>query len=483
MGIRNQHTILFALAVICIASRIPQLMTDKLLLDGDECVVAIMAKHIFTGKEFPLFFYGQTYGFSLVECLFIIPFYGVLGISALSVKLGMLLLWTTGVLMLYKAFLRICKSHQWLPLLFALILVLSPAWAVWSMKARGGYLTSFALSSVVLYLLFNEKKKDSLFLWVGILCYFVYESQPIWLPGLIPFVAFFLSRQKSKKAVLFFGAPVGVLSVVFHFYKQRLHQFGVIPIHKPGSDLVNVIARIPSFLYYSLHGNYYFGDVQQPNFFCALFAILFTIIVFSLFFLAVRNLITKGNGNLLFNLSVLSVFVTLAYTIYAVTYQPRYLLPVTGYTLVALLLLFNTTAVRSNVVYGFGSLFIVSGIVALITFGDFAFSPVRERSLHYVLNYLEDNGVHYAYCTNNMFTWQTIFYSNEQVICRESQLPGRYPQYLHAVDSAFYTGNKAAYIVPPQGYSEIQFSNVTNIEGYSILINPPKEVIARYFLR
>ena len=49
---------LVALAAISAVSRLPQLRTPNLLVDGDECILGLMAKHVAHGKEFPVFFWG-----------------------------------------------------------------------------------------------------------------------------------------------------------------------------------------------------------------------------------------------------------------------------------------------------------------------------------------------------------------------------------------------------------------------------------------
>ena len=477
----KQYKILILLAVICIVSRLPQLLGPTLMLDGDECVVAVMAKHILTGKDFSLFFYGQAYGFSFIECLFIIPFYWVFGITTIAVKLGMLSLWTIGVLFLYQAFMLISKGNKWLPLLFTLVLICSPAWAVWSMKARGGYLTSFTLTSLLLYLLFLDRKNNISWLWSGVLCFFIYQSQPLWLPGLVPFIAYFLFKDRKAAPALLFLLPVLALFILTYCYKQRLSNFGIVRSDYTTDDLLQRITRIPSFLYSSFHGKYFFGEIQNPDLFSASFAILFSIIVFSLPLIAVYNIVIGKKGTRLFNISVISIPVTLAYTVLAIGFQARYLLPVTAYTLVSLLLLLNTVTISWKTLYAAASLFIVTGCIALCTRYNFAFSPLRERSLRNVLGQLTENGVHYAYCNDNMFTWQVIFYSNEQVLCHEQKPPGRYREYVRTVDSAFYAGARTAYISPPIPLPKIDFPDTPAIDGYTVIINPPKDIIAKNF--
>ena len=49
-----------ALIAIGVVSRLPQLLSPNLLLDGDECILGLMAKHVAEGREFPSSFMGST---------------------------------------------------------------------------------------------------------------------------------------------------------------------------------------------------------------------------------------------------------------------------------------------------------------------------------------------------------------------------------------------------------------------------------------
>src|SRR6476661_7278135 len=86
----SRSGIIFIIIAACFLSRLPLLLDPELILDGDECIVAMMAKAAYTGKGFPMFFYGQNYGFAFIEILSILPFYMLLGVGTYAVKLAML---------------------------------------------------------------------------------------------------------------------------------------------------------------------------------------------------------------------------------------------------------------------------------------------------------------------------------------------------------------------------------------------------------
>ena len=133
------------LVAASVISRLPQLLSPHLLLDGDECVLGLMARHVAQGNEFPIFLYGQHYGLSTVEAAVgALAFLGF-GAGAVPLKLAMLAVWTTGIAFLFLALSRLLGAGRsfWI----TLVLVLTPAWANGSMNAWGGYVTSFTATA------------------------------------------------------------------------------------------------------------------------------------------------------------------------------------------------------------------------------------------------------------------------------------------------------------------------------------------------
>ena len=213
---------LVALAAISVVSRLPQLRSPNLLVDGDESVLGLMAKHVAQGKEFPIFFYGQHYGLSSVEAAAGAAAFVIFGTGALPLKLAMLALWTLGVLFLFLAQSKLLGAARsfWITAVF----VLNPAWAVWSMKARGGYLTAFTATAALLWLLVQDRERRTqdrerqmIVRWLvaGALTSVIYLAQPLWLPGVLPILAVVLisGRRLSSGAAYLFVTAAAVLVV------------------------------------------------------------------------------------------------------------------------------------------------------------------------------------------------------------------------------------------------------------------------------
>lgn len=463
--------------ILCILSRLPQLLSENLVLDGDECVVAIMAKHIYAGKDFPLFFYGQQYGFSLVEALMIVPFYAVMGVKAIAVKCAMLLLWSLGVVFLYKALLQLNKGRAYIPLVLIALLVLGPAWAVWSMKARGGYLTAFTLSSLLLYLL-TKKENISRNTWVtaGLLLVLVYESMLLWLPGMLLISVYYLYRQKSVAKTLSFALLAALLLIAFHFYRKTLPDFHHPDATAPMAEWLKNVWRVPQYMYTSFQGNYFFFDVYPPNFFQSAFAAGFCALVLMA---VIGGIICLRKAPFL-GVITLAILIALGTTILSPRMHYRYLLPITGYTILALQLILNEVRFRKAYSLIAGA-FIVSGIVSVITFKDFNFTVVKEKSFMKAIRYMERQGIYYTYCHDQYLVWQLIFYSNEKIISREMPKGARYPAYHDEIDAALNSGKKTALIGFKDDYFGLDVQDPVFIDYIYVKENFPKAELDKNF--
>ncbi len=176
----------FLLVFVCvIIARLPYLLSEHLYFDGDEALLGIMGRDFITFKQLPVYFYGQRYGFSLIEAMSAGIFISILGSTGVSLKLGGMLLFSVGVWRL----IRVVRSTEPAIAIYALtllVLVLLPPWTIWGTKLRGGYLTAFVACSF----LFEQivvHKDWKLKNWVtsSILSVLIIISQPFFI---IPFL-------------------------------------------------------------------------------------------------------------------------------------------------------------------------------------------------------------------------------------------------------------------------------------------------------
>jgi hypothetical protein len=449
------------------------------MLDGDECVVAIMAKHFYEGRELPLYFYGQSYGFSFIEVLFIQPFYFVFGITDISVKLAMLLMWTIGVLFFYKTLLLFEMKNSLIPICIVLILIFAPTWAVWSMKARGGYLTSFLFTFIVTSLIFNERlnKKKRIWIITGILLLLIFESQPLWLPGLLPLLIYKLYTSKKK---IFAGLLIGSMLITEIFLlimKKNL----VDVWHPKFFDYVNIIhalVDLPRRIYINLTGSYYLAWDINLNFITNFWAYCFTIIVLSasviIFF------VRKRIPVLLMTTFVLSVLGSLSYILFIGDNAPRYALPFLGYFLFLFSLIINALNFKPLLI-ALTIFFVIIGGISIYTFKDFRYKAHTKDNVIHLIERLESKGLNHVFCGNGLLQWQLLFYSNERIIARFSTYGERYRPHLTAVNKAFISDRRKVAVtgtLPERSKSWKEFINVDN--QFYINENPTDILLSNY---
>ena len=469
------------LVLLILLSRMPQLTSDLLLLDGDESIVGLMAKHLYEGKELPLYFYGQSYGFSFIEVLAIVPFYFLFDVSDVSVKLAMLFLWTLGVIFFYKALKRINPRGSLAPFLLTLVFVFAPAWAVWSMKARGGYITSFFLSSLLTYIVFDERKGAACYAVLGILLVVIYESQPLWLPGLLPILWYGLYRRGSNGWLVFYLLGGIVLaSLMFYLLKKDLPNVWSPEGIGLTSNFLDKVKEIPWHVFIHMTGSHEYFDWIDVGFATSTLAVLYTgLILLGVLFSA--YLLVKRSDTLLLRASASSVMFSLAYLLFCHRIAPRYLLPITGFSF----LMFSEIINKIKNTHGLGVFclaLIAFGVVSLNTFGNFEPKWQSGQHIKQLAEYFDKNNIHFVFSRWGFLQWQVMFYSKEKIIARSVPRVDRYPTYISKVDHAFGSGSDTAvldfsYHVP---LAMADRKRLVANNTYLVHLNPSKAELVGY---
>lgn len=467
----------YAISIIVIlvfVTRIPQLINKDLILDGDECIVGLMGKHMYEGKEIPVYFYGQAYGFSLIETGFAAAGYALGGISDVSLKLSMLCLWLIGVIFFYYT-LRAINDTGSTAFIITVLLVLCPAWAEWSMKARGGYITSFVLSSVVTWLLFNKRHKNRVasYLITGLLLFVIYKSQPLWLVGLCPLVIYGLVTDGKRIGVLYLAGGVVVAILLFYLPDKQASGFWN-PHVFDFSFSKDKLAGVPVFILTHLAGAYNYPGAWTP---ALIFAWLFIITIIFLIGVSIYRLIKTPRHYTLFIVSCLSVLLTLSYSL--ILNELRYMLPLSGFVFMAMgalkwqrYKLLQATAV---------AVFIITGCLTLYKYRYFRINMTPKKDLLASIDYLKQHGVKYVFCTGSLLQWQLMFYSNESIIARFVSPADRYPQYVERVNKALTTERNKTSIY---GFSietlNLNTDSVTFLSDKYFVVPAPDSALLEY---
>ncbi|MDQ2830000.1 MAG: glycosyltransferase family 39 protein [Chloroflexota bacterium] len=138
-------TLLLALVV-----RVALIVRAPGVLDGDEALVGIQAESIAAGaaRPLPVYFYGQHY-MGALEAYLAAGVFRLVGPSVVALRLVPLAFALLLVLLTYELARRVVGRQA--ALVAALLAALAPLYpAVWSLKARGGYVETLVFGSALL---------------------------------------------------------------------------------------------------------------------------------------------------------------------------------------------------------------------------------------------------------------------------------------------------------------------------------------------
>ncbi len=209
VSLRKQIVTLFILLSGALALFGAVLLTSQKYADGDEAVVGIMAKHILTKGERPLFFYGQVYGGggAIEAYLTTIPF-AIFGVSTIALKSVALCFWLVTIALCYLFCLR---YYNYLTAIFSsIVLITATALIEWHLKMRGGYAATPMFFMIILmcfsHLVDKGYQRGWQFLLLGLFCGAAYYNLELIFPFLFTLLLFSLFwRQlfwKWKPALL-----------------------------------------------------------------------------------------------------------------------------------------------------------------------------------------------------------------------------------------------------------------------------------------
>lgn len=474
----------FIVALLCLLSRLPQLVSPDLYCDGDECVVALMAEKMYEGKEISFYFWGQRYGFTLFECLSILPYYCVFGYKIIAVKLGILSLWTTGTVLLFKTVLRLINNRLFPALLLITGFILFPAWMVQSMKAWGGAVTAYVLSNLILYLLFCKAYYHKWWFHVllGFLCCLLFESQRLWLVGVLPLWVYMLYIHKQLNRIALTGLIGFVTVALLWSYKQSIPESYRLPIDIPDMDMLQHRLRcFPFYLYRSLHDNYFFSTYQEPNFFNAVTATIGCIFFWGILVYTILYATTRREDKWMVLASGAFVPAVILYSAFTRFPEGRYLLPVSGYITIALAIVFSKlkpSKVYMTAIYTY----LLMACISTVCYFSFADVSANHRAdVYAMINYLNKKQIKYVYSEDCMLPYELMFYSDNRIFARMPYQPARYQPASDSVDNALKQQHNVAVVRHNSERESLQNKGTKKFNDFCVSENMPQPVIAKVF--
>lgn len=472
-------------------TRLMFLDSNVFFFDGDEAILGVMALDLLNGDP-AFYFYGQAYGFSFIEVLMISLGIKAFGINMLAIKIPMLVLWLSTIMLIGLTIRKITQHNLLLILLSIAVIVLSPTWLVWSMKARGGYLTSFFCSSLIVYAIVHFKCRLKLLQWFfcgGILT-IMWEAQPLFVLPTIPIVLYGVYKSCNSKLINFLKSSasiltgVGIVSAILFYIKHGVEQVWNTP--KPSIlSRLSKISELPDVLINNLGGNYFLSSTYTENNEVYSKVFLFGFILFSIIILYNSFKFRKVDLKLVFLISsFLSLFGFL------VKSEPRYLLPFFSFALLA---------VVSAGVYPKNNLFLVKniflvlmillGINSLPVFKEFSFVNMKINKVDKVSNdlkimenlitLLKKENIKYVYSTNEFLQYQLNYLTNNEIITIGRTDRCRTPWNVEKIQNA-YNDNKGKFAVI--GYNfRYAYSGKIPVLGDKIfyVLRPSQQVLSQ----
>ena len=487
--LKSHHSInidwfgILGIVALCLLSRLPLLMSPYFMPNGDECVLGLMAKHMAEGREFPFYFWGQHYGFSLIEAGAVSLAIKCFGIGVFSLKVPMLFLWTLGCIFFYVAL------GQWTTKIYSFwitcLLILSPAWSGWSMQARGGYITAFLLSTIIIFLIGRngQSLKRSSCLYIGILSGFIFFSQPIYLLGVLPLLIFTIFRKRMNISIFicitgFIG--IFILGKVASHFQSNTDYWE--PILYRSYNFGAFFSSVKDILFKALNqdaGSYWAAvTISKAWSVIFLIALLFTVL----------GLITKKTMFFLAPFLIGPVLI-LGYSFLFNCGGPnRYLLSLSVFLILWVGIL-NFVLMNKNMFFKALWGLVVSVLIILGIFATWNYKKSAKsneisdvQKISNVIQFLKASGVKYVFSCDGQQQWQIMFFSNEEIISSWSFCPDRHPAYCQAVTQAFLNGQKVALVglISQQIFNRIATTKSRQavfVGPYFVYMSPSKELM------
>ncbi|MBN8549813.1 MAG: hypothetical protein J0M12_10910 [Deltaproteobacteria bacterium] len=170
-SLRADAPFLISVLLIALVLRLDFLIANNFVIDADEAIVGLMAKHISEFKELPTFYYGQNYMGSLEPILTSIVFF-FFGISSAALKAVPLFFSLVLILLIYQVGLEL--GNRGVARIAALLTALPPQLLViWSSMARGGFVEVVCIGTLAIILTLRwihaAAPRPSQTAWIGAL--------------------------------------------------------------------------------------------------------------------------------------------------------------------------------------------------------------------------------------------------------------------------------------------------------------------------
>lgn len=474
-GVKRKYLLLILL--LALALRLGLLFSGQRYVDGDDAVVGMMAKHILTRGERPLFYYGQPYGGGhAIEAYLASLLYLLFGFSSITLKL-VPLIFSLGIITLTYLLLEHFFNER-VAILSGLLLAVSSPFIKSSLKVNGYIETIFfCLLSLFLFfsIYFENKREYSRIVLFGFVSGLAYYSFDFALFYLLTYLLFFFVRDKRcffKKSFLVFLFPflLGISPLIWVNLKTSSSPIRYL-IHNPSlfygrpMGIATIFRFLPNLRGFFVRDLPAFLGPEAVHLFVKKIPLpswLHYFVFFSsLVFLIVRA--KKSLKNLFFGLlpgrrfspdSKREIWIICYFFIFIILYSfspfaggcPRFLLPCYPFISISIAFLLDWLWEKRRIQRAISILLLVLLLsiglrydISLAKSDEVIDGKIRTsgKLASQVVKFLNDQDIRYIY-TTYFLQWRIIFESNERIIAshRHRGTFCRYPIYEEIVERA-----------------------------------------------
>jgi 4-amino-4-deoxy-L-arabinose transferase-like glycosyltransferase len=250
--IRQWSRLVPALIVVAsIAFKGLLLIVNAVPFNGDEAVVALMARHVLAGER-PVFFYGQAY-LGSTDAWLIALSYSIFGESVLAIRLVQIALFAATLITSYLVAKRLGLT-EWAARVAMLLLALPPTMlTLYTTATLGGYGETLLFGNLLILLM--PSWQSALWRWLlfGVIAGFAFYTFPLILVYLVPIAIVLLARLFRPRRSWRFVLSI-VVMVLFGLtissapWWIALIQSGRLPIDEMTGVAVAGTVAAPTFI-------------------------------------------------------------------------------------------------------------------------------------------------------------------------------------------------------------------------------------------
>lgn len=494
--------------LLIVISRFPFISGAGAVLDGDEAILGLMAKHLSEGRSLELFFYGQNFGVTIIENINAALFFLVLGTSATSLKIATLSLWIVGWSFFLFGTRRLAGTSA--ALIAGLLLLGCSAWAIWPTLARGYHVGGFALLQFCYWQFAGLYKTGALpdtkpgsFALLGISTGLLFLTQKLWFIAFLPFLTVVLWQRKSRREVLVLSICAMALIALPQIIPGKPSQYWD-PEYLREMNPILALTLLPERIWIFFSGAYSYATRMDSNLLSKITASGWCLLLV-VAGVAMLKRVLSGPERMLCAAIITSGLLVMGATLFigSPLFGYRYLLPLASLTCLAVSLSIGTQPKHRRTfdlspsgitTLAITLILVAAGLLATVTGPNFrataSFEPTKlspQQSIDSLIHDLEAQGIHHVYSLDPMLQWNIIFSSRESIIARWSDPNDRRPEYPLQVDQAFFQGDDIAIVgmaASLQSFTEFLYSQdmgattiYTSGERYFWLPNPSRELL------